>query len=93
MKSGNGNSVGRSLYRSATGGYPSVSAAAKDVGYNLRQSIPLIGKDPNFKDTRKMVGGGALAALGGKVLRRIPGLRRVARLSFKVDRKTRIRVA
>lgn len=65
----------------------------RDVAYNLKQSTPILGSDSAHADTRKWVAGGAIAAVGGPLLRKIPLIRKIARLSYRVDKKVRIRVA
>ena len=93
LPSGNGNSVGKAAYNLVAGKYPSVEAGIKDLGYNLKQTIPIIGKDANFATKRTMVAAGVGAALLGPQARKLPIVGRVARWGVKVGRRTRLRVA
>jgi len=93
MASGNGNSAGRAIVRAVRGEYASVGDAARDIAYNIKESIPLVGKDPNFKDNRAMIGGGTAATVLGPALRKVPLVGKIARWGFRLDKKVRVRIA
>lgn len=52
--------------------------------YNLKESVPLLGKDPNMAGNRAAVGTGVIIAAGGRVLRHFV---RSPKLKLKGSRK------
>lgn len=85
---GGGQSAGSAALGALKG-----SNSVGQLGYALKQSLPLVGTDPAYATQRFQVGAGAVAAVAGPVLRKIPLVKRIARWGFKVDKKTRVRVA
>lgn len=60
---------------------PSYSASARL--YNLKQSIPIYGKDPNLAGNRAIVGLGIGVGVGGKILRHVaPWVRRTFKIKI-----------
>jgi len=93
-KNAGGNKSSLSLVKGAfSSGSSGLGASARDIAYNLKQSVPLVGSDPHYAGNRALVAWGAIAALVGAKLRKLPLVGKVARLGFKLDRKTRVRVA